>query len=372
MKLYILLFFSIILISCSNSKKNNSVKTVAFNKENLSDFLLKKKDSMEVIQLETKENSLINEIERIYFPKNRILIYDRKKILLFDKQGKFISEIGKKGRGPEEYLQLTSMIFDADSQQVEIFDNTKRTLFIYNLEGDLVETKKADISFISFAKTAEGYCVYAPFVNHKSSEGYNLHFLDLDLRATGIKSLPTKNNFDRYLFTENFSKNGSELFFHHGLNDTIYKIKKRIIEPYLYVDFDEFKVPYDEISTMVDQNLYDKKVYSNTPSNIGAIKNVLINDSQLIFWFTELTSQGASPFYTGLYSRDKKDIEFYDSFSTSVAGVANTYPKFMDNEKSVYVTNAYELEKEEISYLEEQHNINLSLGDNPFLVVNYH
>ena len=375
MKKYLLVFCIPALLSCEKSNKketniNSKTKTVHFNIDELSNYVVSEKDSTNLIQLETKKECLINQILRLYFVDKNIIVYDEKKVLLFDIQGRFIREIGKKGRGPEEYTRLTGMWFDDKTNQIEIFDNVKRIMLIYNLEGQLLETKESGIYFTDFAKTNEGYFAYCPFVKEESSKGYNLFLLDDKLQLTEHKFLPTKNNFDRATHTERFTQNNSDLFFRHGMNDTIYKIEGKGVKPYLYIDFGKNKLPYAESSAMLNQKLFDEQVYLNEPNYIGLISNVLINNNDIIFTFSKIKF-GPRPLYTGVYNRNLNSIDFFDSFTSKVYGVSNTYPIFLDNEKSVYVSYAEDFSPEEIAYIEKRYKIKTKTGNNPMLFFNY-
>ena len=375
MKKYFLLFCLINFLGCKKAVKqetnsNNKTKIVYFNREALSNNIVSEKDSTNLIQLQTTKECLISEILRLYFVNNTIIVYDQKKVLVFDKQGKFIREIGKKGRGSEEYTQLTCMWFDEKTNQIEIFDLVRSTMLIYNIEGELLETKKSDISFTAFAKRPEGYFAYCPFVNQESSKGYNLFLLNDKLQLTEHKFLPTKNNFDRAIYTENFTQNNHELFFRHDMNDTIYKIVGKQVKPYLYVDFGKHKVPYHESSKMINKKLFEEQTYFNAPSFIGKINNVLINNNALMFRFSKI-KLGPGPLYTGMYHRASDSIQFHDRFTTKIFGVSRTYPEYLDNEKAVYASYAEDFSQEEIDYIEKRYKIKTKLGNNPMLFFNY-
>jgi len=375
MKKIIFILSIISLISCNKSKETNKssfLKTVLFNEEKFTELIIKKQDSTNLILLETNKKSLINSITRLYFTQSKIIVYDAhgKNVFLFSSQGKFIRKIGNKGKGANEYIQLTNMFFDKKNEQIEIFDNPRKTMLIYDINGNLIETKKSDISFISFIKSPEGYFVYSPFVHHPNSKGYNLFLLDENLKLTKNKFLRTKNNFDRALFTENFTQNNSELFFRHGLNDTIYKIANNKVDPYLHIDFGKFKVPYSKVSKMRNQKRFDENVYFNTPNYLGKINNVLINNKSLTFCFSKV-KLGESPFYSGSYNRLTDSINFYNSFTIKMAGVSSVYPKYIDNHKIVYVTNMEELGSNELSFLEKKYKIKIKENSNPLLLISY-
>lgn len=71
--------------------------------------------SMKIIPLETNENSLIARINKIEIYNNWIFVIDNFKanaLHIFDKEGNYIKQIGRKGSGPGEYKQLSTFTID--------------------------------------------------------------------------------------------------------------------------------------------------------------------------------------------------------------------------------------------------------------------
>ena len=61
----------------------------------------------ELIPLETTDESLIGFIDKIEFYDDKIYILDRffgSSVFVFSKEGKFLSKLSRKGRGPGEYI----------------------------------------------------------------------------------------------------------------------------------------------------------------------------------------------------------------------------------------------------------------------------
>ena len=68
-------------------------------------------DSCSLIQLETRPECLVGEIDKIFFYKDRLYVLDRrvgKSVFVFDLKGKWISTIARTGHGPGEYINITN------------------------------------------------------------------------------------------------------------------------------------------------------------------------------------------------------------------------------------------------------------------------
>ncbi len=106
----------------------NEIGTHQVNK--LSDIL----EPIDVIALETTNESLIRNINKIEFYKDDIYVLDlegSKSLLVFSKNGKYKYKIGRIGNGPGEYSEPRD--FDIDEEEVRILTHNK--LLIYTSFG---------------------------------------------------------------------------------------------------------------------------------------------------------------------------------------------------------------------------------------------
>lgn len=132
-------------------------------------------DSVVYIPLETKDSCLIGSIGKVFMTDSNIIIYDSKQveILLFDKTGKFVKKIGKKGRAPGEYLFFNEVIFDYNTKLIYAAERYLNQVYVYNLDGELLKQIKSEYQFNSFCKADNGFWLYTCF-KENNPEGYNL------------------------------------------------------------------------------------------------------------------------------------------------------------------------------------------------------
>jgi hypothetical protein len=143
-----------ILSSCSNNKSKTQSRNIVIEDSPLpkevadasifNDLLTLKR----VVNLETLPQSLIGEIESIYYipSENKIIILDSKvakSIFVFNLEGKFMYKIGRHGIGPGEFLAPNNIA--VDNNRVIVFDSARLTLLFYNLSGKFIN----EISFPS-------------------------------------------------------------------------------------------------------------------------------------------------------------------------------------------------------------------------------
>lgn len=154
MKRYVyLLTLCIYIISCGNTeekrkgthiKEEPSLIHIKIDKTDISSLPFLKLsefvDSIVYLQLETTEKCLLPYdgigYNHIFQIENSLFLGDIHSIFKFDATtGKFIGNIGHRGQGPKEYIQIQNICIDKDNNRIIVKDQTKRNLIMYNYNG---------------------------------------------------------------------------------------------------------------------------------------------------------------------------------------------------------------------------------------------
>lgn len=126
LKLESFFFFSffLFLAGCGNQSKPVSVEQeiiTPLSAGNAVDDLLPYIDSVEVVPLETTGKALIGLVGKILLlPNGNVLIKSTASMFMFSPEGKFLFQIGKNGRGPEEYLTIDDVCLSQDAWELWI------------------------------------------------------------------------------------------------------------------------------------------------------------------------------------------------------------------------------------------------------------
>ena len=126
LKLESFFFFSffLFLAGCGNQSKQVSVEQeiiTPLSAGNAVDALLPYIDSVEVVPLETTGKALIGLVGKILLlPNGNVLIKSTASMFMFSPEGKFLFQIGKNGRGPEEYLTIDDVCLSQDARELWI------------------------------------------------------------------------------------------------------------------------------------------------------------------------------------------------------------------------------------------------------------
>lgn len=146
---------TILLIICTACKTGNDASDQVIIKYNIEQGIKQKKqiylseiaNDIGYIPLETKKECLVADIQNIEFTSARILILDdMDQIMLFDTSGKFLRRIGKKGKGPDEYLTASRVRISENKNEIYLFDGTKSRIFVFNPETGKC-SRSAEIDF---------------------------------------------------------------------------------------------------------------------------------------------------------------------------------------------------------------------------------
>jgi hypothetical protein len=108
-------------------------------------------ESVEVIQLETKEECLISTIQKVVFFNDRYYVLDdrQESLFCFDSSGKFLFKIAAKGEGPEEYLHLGYFNVDTYHNQLLILEPFG-SLLSFDLEGRFLSKIKLPREIVAY------------------------------------------------------------------------------------------------------------------------------------------------------------------------------------------------------------------------------
>jgi hypothetical protein len=96
-------------------------------------------EELEILKLDDRDEALVNPY-RVYMSENYFLTQatDNTPCKLFDKQGKYIADIGSIGQGPGEYQYLYAGQIDELGRRIYLMANTTESLLVYDLEGNVL------------------------------------------------------------------------------------------------------------------------------------------------------------------------------------------------------------------------------------------
>lgn len=327
----ILLLISISLFqSCGEKDAGNesemseivSLKEITVSNDFLSDPTnLLVIDPIETIDLEMEGNPNISYINDIAFTKENIFLVDRMLgVLKFDRNGKFISQIGKKGEAPEEYQMAVAINLNENKNNLIVADWSQMKIVSYDLEGNFLASTKLPGNPISFFTQQDSVLVFQEDMNRSTKKNEQ----NIIFSSVNFETLDSKN-YQNSIFTwdskfhRNYSflnvlgnSNDQDLFylprvFLEGLsnhNDTIFRKENDQLNPEFLIQFSGFNK--DEKMGIDHMDLYE-------------------NQADLLF------KQNKQSYFLKLDLQNKKPLAFLSVFNNQELSVEN-FPKHLGDE----------------------------------------
>ena len=203
---------------------------------------------VDYVRLETSDKCLLHTYADYFFTDEYIFVDNVYYILQFTRDGKFIKQIGKQGRGPGE-IGLIRMLSVLDKEKLLVAQtNWARKLYYFNYEGEFQKSVTVpDIMRIKILPD-QRQLLYSP-----SSWGKEKYVFILR-NSNGDTLSVTNNHYNwenkvgyvssvsYHLFTP-FYDYGGTISMKYMYNDTVYHIMADSIVPEYLLNLGKFKLP---------------------------------------------------------------------------------------------------------------------------------
>jgi hypothetical protein len=238
------------------------------------------------IPLETTDESIFYEINKIVFQEDSFYILDNKQasILLFDETGKFVKKLMKKGLGPGEYLTIED--FFIKDNFLYILSSAIQKIMVYNKDFDFVKSFSIDGFATNIANQNDLIYVYT---NFSSLDYKNIHVIDINTGKIINKFADfQKKQLGVGYSSDGFSINTDSLFVTFPYDYFIYLVAKDNYNRYLKIDFGKEKMFPDKWKDFSDDERTKKikLLYSDFwDLPIAHISNLYFSERYLFFTF---------------------------------------------------------------------------------------
>lgn len=359
-----------IFLGCNKNEKakditviDHSVKVEQLTsiEESLVDTMIFKRFS--VIPLETNQDNLIREIDRISISNGRIYIFDNslEKICIFDDKGKYINHIHSIGQGPEEYIAAIDFCLDEKNNELLLLCDRPYKLMRYSLDGNFIkETGFSDL----YVEIATGSNFEFLFCLLNTSNEYEIACVDQLIQPVYERLIRRKKiNKGCYDIGKSLVKSGSLIYARRFDPSLYYIFNDSIVKKY---DFDfgghRFSpdLPYKEDCIELYE-LCEKNGY------IYSITNPIDSDKYILF---------KTNLCICLYDKENNKLSGYGIlFNQSLNAGSNIYYPNQGNGNCIITT----FDPSSLSYYSEEEIENNPLltdlvqkvapDDNPILIV---
>jgi len=262
-----------------------TVLTKDLAQHNLSEIF--EKDKM--IELETSDSSLIGGIRQIVKTNDYYFIAQINGISQFDTTGKFVRNIGSRGRGPGQYLLIGAIAADSNKLFVAAYDK----IMCYDFKGNFLKSEavKPRIDYLTIVNNelwVFDYHIHAEKDKNLFNVIYQLYKYDQHLNIfdsivirkyqqnrnltseSYYKHYISQLNLNTYLFIPNLG------YPRENPSDTLYEITAKSYTPVLRLDFSDMIESANHVE--IDMG-YDKVIFKNLSLlNVYRTNNYLFAD----------------------------------------------------------------------------------------------
>lgn len=249
-----ILFFLVLLPGCNKNTESQEDRILSLNPKEaapslpLSTFV----DSIAYIPLETSDESIMVRVSDIIIRDTFIYAVDieQKIVFIFDKTGKFVTKLDRRGEGPDEYMWMQHVMVDDEENAITVFDyrgaNSRTISYdVHTLEP--IDKQPFLFPNGSAVRKEKGKDIYY-FAAQQQENTVNDEITNADIIAVG------ENNTQKALFKKNIVTGGSffgpfaesfatsddnEIIASLMYNNTFFRLSDMEAYPVLTVDFGE-------------------------------------------------------------------------------------------------------------------------------------
>ena len=235
------------------------------------------------IILETNTDALIGNIDALQAFGQYIFVLDKdkaKSLFVFDKNGQFIRKIGGRGKGPDEYDDISDFTINTEKEEIYLLDSSGPRVYKYKIDGTYIssvtlEVNNANVRFIQYhqEKLYTDMCYFTQTEDDYLLQSFNLQngkqeerFLQTSLYNKGWNELYGNADQDFFISKTNLHPKYMQMFM-----DTVISIHHDGISPFLAIKSKDLVTEKDLTS------------FKNQHRDVSDLSEVL-RSSQKIFW----------------------------------------------------------------------------------------
>ena len=267
-KYFFISLFCMLLLSCNkqNSKTEQKILQVELSPKDLAASTLFKK--IEVIPLETNEQCLIKTIGRIIETNGKYYILDDDMdagvLFCFDKQGKFLSKIDKRGNGPGEYSLIYEAIVKPEENLIHLL-SPMGNIYTYTTDGQFMKKHLLPAGGqTDMIEIDKGLVAYWTLMGNPEENTVTFYDVDKEEVAGGFWKT-TDDNFMTNMCIDVFYKYNHENYFSTQFANEVYRFTKDTVELAYKWDFGPANINLEPFREKVkeDPNIFSQLTESH-------------------------------------------------------------------------------------------------------------
>lgn len=278
-QLFYVALISFALFSCA---ENTEIERIPVDFTNVKTMTM---DDANIIHLETSDNSLLYDLCAIEIVDDKFFIFSRNVVKAFDKEGRYLFDLGQKGQGPKDHTTVT--YFFSDGKKLSIYDFNIKKVLNYNSDGDFMdvvpikvqEGLSAPVKILHFddqSFVCQNCYVGGRDTNMEALSRWNSDFTKGKVikgrtLTTGLR-LPDACHIDE----------NKRILYWEPVKDTLFAVKEEVLQPLYKIDFGAHAMPED----IMCRDDYDRVMLAGKEENYkyaGVARYYQVHNDKIFF-----------------------------------------------------------------------------------------
>jgi hypothetical protein len=340
-------------------------------------------DSVTIIPLETTDESLIRRAYDIIYQNDKVYIFDKftQELHVFRDDGSFVFNLNKRGRGPEEYLEMRDVevdengnIYVLSSQKIHIYDSLRRLL--RTIPFSLLDDHGVSPTGFAFAFD-EGYYLYAGAFGLRAPrpDRFAVYKVNSEGVFEGKGWFPVINNGSEFPRFFKLVDDRTYIFAPPLGNDTLYRFEADAVYPAYYLDYGDRKLPREYYEGFGLGK--ERSMVASRENYVRLTQGVIETSTMLSYQFRARNNNLWFAFYSKQSSKSIcfpyfKDFGVKDYFPILRSGVGNKFSGHIDAHQLIASRLSGQF-KRHFGYLDNFNELDAAISllndnDNPVLM----
>jgi hypothetical protein len=261
---------------------------------------------IEFVPLETNEKCLLSGVQQVEFRDSLIFLCDDHRLFVFNDSGKFISQIGREGRGPGEYVGFRGFFVDMENRTVNIITPSQESIMVYAFDRTYLFSEKIppglyDWGYFAIPVEDEKILIFNSH-NPGNNMAYTLYDRKKPEEPLYFNSYdPVRiEDYTYHFSTRPMSRFGGNVHFTMPLDHYIYEYSRGNVSAKYYLETPLEIIPKDEM--LKEDDTYLTRLVKLTMNNyFGGFTEIFETDDLIFLHYMAKLS------YPGLYILDKEN-----------------------------------------------------------------
>lgn len=283
------------------------------NRDNYKKVMLSEvADSISYVALETNKECVMSSPRVIKLTSDYIFLSDFNNLYKFNRRGKFIGKIGKKGSGPGEYKNIRTFTVDKANKLLFVVFHWKHEIAIYDFDGNYIRSVK----FYQYTEDIEVFddkhIALSGTCSGSERTKYNLFLLNYHTWEIIMQYADYYNITGMHSFKfSSLRKLDHHLYFNDTFCDTLFIVNSQAEQsPYCIFDMDELKI----MET------------SSFPANVHSVQRIIPTKNNIYFlWASPLVDNFL---HSSIYNIETDEMCNITPSEDSYKGVVGFYNDF--------------------------------------------